>query len=60
MKRSPTLTEQLRAFKRQALHATRLQLHHPVTDQLMHWQSPLPSDMQELLNALEDDQAHPR
>ena len=57
---SPTLTEQLRAFKRQALHATRLQLHHPVTDQLMHWQSPLPSDMQELLNALEDDQAHPR
>ena len=57
---SSALTEQLRAFKRQALHATHLQLHHPVTDQELQWQSPLPSDMQELLNALEEDQTHHR
>ena len=57
---SSALTEQLRAFKRQALHATHLQLHHPVTDQELQWQSPLPPDMQELLNALEEDQTHHR
>ena len=57
---SPALTEQLRAFKRQALHATRLQLHHPVTNQEMHWQSPLPPDLQALLDALEEDQTHHR
>ena len=57
---SSALTEQLRAFKRQALHATHLQLHHPVTDKELQWQSPLPPDMQALLNALEEDQTHHR
>ncbi|MDX2312586.1 MAG: 23S rRNA pseudouridine(1911/1915/1917) synthase RluD [Gammaproteobacteria bacterium] len=50
---TPALIEQLSAFKRQALHATRLQLNHPVTDQQLEWQSPLPPDMQALLDALE-------
>jgi len=49
------LTEQLRAFKRQALHAAELRLHHPVSDQDMHWRSPLPPDIEELLEALEED-----
>lgn len=50
------LIEQLGCFKRQALHATRLRLQHPVNDQAMHWQSPLPADMRALLEALEDDE----
>ncbi len=49
------LTEQLRAFKRQALHAAELRLRHPVSDQDMHWRSPLPPDIEELLQALEED-----
>ena len=54
---SPALTEQLRAFKRQALHATRLQLKHPESDQPLQWQSPLPEDMQALLDALAENQS---
>ncbi len=50
------LAERLRAFKRQALHAEQLTLRHPVTEQAMHWRSPLPPDMQELLAALEEDE----
>ncbi len=52
------LIAQLRAFNRQALHAARLSLQHPVTAEPLTWQSPLPPDMQSLLNALEEDQ-HP-
>jgi len=54
----PELIAQLRAFKRQALHATRLRLHHPVSDDDLQWQSPLPPDMQALLNALQEDESH--
>jgi 23S rRNA pseudouridine1911/1915/1917 synthase len=50
------LTERLRAFKRQALHAEQLNLRHPLTEEAMHWRSPLPPDMQELLAALEEDE----
>lgn len=49
------LTEALRAFKRQALHATRLALEHPVSGEAMQWESPLPADMQALVEALEAD-----
>lgn len=56
----PELTGQLRAFKRQALHAARLRLRHPVSDDDMQWQSPLPPDMQALLNALQEDENHHR
>ena len=54
------LSEALRAFKRQALHAARLRLNHPVSNDEMQWQSPLPSDMKALLDALEEDQKHHR
>jgi 23S rRNA pseudouridine1911/1915/1917 synthase len=50
------LTKQLRAFRRQALHAAELRLQHPVSDDDMQWQSPLPPDMQALLEALEEDE----
>ncbi|HEY9198113.1 MAG TPA: 23S rRNA pseudouridine(1911/1915/1917) synthase RluD [Gammaproteobacteria bacterium] len=42
-------------FKRQALHATRLSLRHPVGGEVLEWHSPLPDDMVELIQALEDD-----
>ena len=36
-------------FKRQALHAWRLTVHHPVEQKLMTFEAPLPSDMKKLL-----------
>ena len=52
---TPALTAQLQAFQRQALHATRLKLTHPVTGRELAWEAPLPEDMQRLLAALEAD-----
>jgi 23S rRNA pseudouridine1911/1915/1917 synthase len=46
----------LREFKRQALHAARLGLHHPVTDEYFEWEQPLPDDMRNLLATLEDNE----
>jgi len=49
----------LREFRRQALHAIRLGLIHPVTGESMHWTCPLPADMHVLVEALEaDTRAH--
>jgi 23S rRNA pseudouridine1911/1915/1917 synthase len=45
----------LQAFRRQALHAARLELTHPETGELVTFESPLPSDMVALLEALESD-----
>ena len=42
----------LDAFKRQALHAWRLALVHPVSQLEMSWESPLPVDFAQLLEAL--------
>lgn len=39
-------------FARQALHAWRLGLVHPVTGKTMQWRCPLPDDMNELVAAL--------
>jgi 23S rRNA pseudouridine1911/1915/1917 synthase len=47
----------IQAFARQALHATRLGLIHPVTREAMEWQVPMPADMQKLLVALREAQA---
>ena len=49
---SAELEQLLRSFKRQALHAETLGLQHPVTDEYMEWQQPLPDDMVQLLHAL--------
>ncbi len=48
----PQLRELLASFHRQALHATRLALVHPVEGQMMEWQAPLPKDMLQLLNQI--------
>lgn len=49
------LIEALDAFKRQALHATRLALAHPLTGEALEWESPLPADMASLLEVMEAD-----
>jgi 23S rRNA pseudouridine1911/1915/1917 synthase len=45
----------LDAFPRQALHAFRLALVHPVTGAEMHWEAPLPVDFATLLEQLRGD-----
>lgn len=41
-------------FHRQALHATRLGLMHPLSGRLAQWEVPMPADMRELLDTLRD------
>ncbi len=56
---SPELLSFLRNFKRQALHAARLSLHHPITGEWMSWDAPTPPDFVELLKMLRADrQSH--
>ena len=43
------------SFKRQALHAIRLELAHPYTCEIMSWQAPVPEDMVTLTKALRKD-----
>ncbi len=52
---TPLLVEALSGFGRQALHAHRLALAHPVTGEWMEWEAPMPPDMQALLEALRTD-----
>jgi 23S rRNA pseudouridine1911/1915/1917 synthase len=42
----------LSGFPRQALHATRLALDHPVSGERVEWQAPMPQDMQQLLQQI--------
>lgn len=50
-----TLQDSLETFPRQALHAVQLTLPHPRTLEIMSWSSPLPNDMQWLLQQLQED-----
>jgi 23S rRNA pseudouridine1911/1915/1917 synthase len=52
---TPELVEQLRKFKRQALHASELGLVHPRTSEPMSWRAPLPDDMATLIESLRND-----
>lgn len=52
---SPTVIAALGAFRRQALHATRLVLAHPTTGRELAFEAPLPEDLAALLAVLEDD-----
>ena len=42
----------LRGFGRQALHARKLELEHPISGDTMSWEVPLPDDMKALLAVL--------
>lgn len=52
---SPALEQVLRGFRRQALHAARLGLQHPVSGKPLAWSVPIPDDLKVLLEALEED-----
>ena len=52
---APELVTALEGFKRQALHAARLKLEHPVTGKEVEWEAPLPADMVGLVEAMEAD-----
>lgn len=52
---SPELREALQSFKRQALHAQRLGFIHPVSQEFLEFEAPLPEDMQTLVNLLKED-----
>jgi 23S rRNA pseudouridine1911/1915/1917 synthase len=52
---TPELVAALGTFRRQALHAARLKLEHPVTGREVEWEAPLPADMTELVQAMEAD-----
>jgi 23S rRNA pseudouridine1911/1915/1917 synthase len=56
---APKLAEFLRGFKRQALHARRLALAHPLSGERLAWTVPPPADFAALLEVLrEDARAH--
>ena len=48
------LQEVLRSFRRQALHATRLEFSHPGSGELVSLEAPVPGDFARLLAALEE------
>ncbi|HEX6832088.1 MAG TPA: 23S rRNA pseudouridine(1911/1915/1917) synthase RluD [Rudaea sp.] len=54
---TPELTEALRGFKRQALHAEKLEFEHPVSGQTVSVSAAAPPDMQQLMLALREDTA---
>ena len=51
------LREAVSSFRRQALHAIRLGLTHPITNASMEWQIDLPEDMRVLLDAMRHQEA---
>ncbi len=52
---SPEFIQTLRAFDRQALHATMLRLYHPISGIEMEWHAPIPEDMQRLIAVMQED-----
>jgi len=57
-KASAELISCLRQFHRQALHAEHLKLIHPLSQQMIEWQAPLPEDMNRLIASLREDKQH--
>lgn len=49
------LREKLQRMTRQALHATRLTIKHPATDEMISWEVPMPKVMRELVEQLSLD-----
>lgn len=54
---SESLVETLRRFRRQALHASRLELAHPVSGEPLRFDSGVPEDFELLLEVLRQDAA---
>ncbi len=53
---SDELIEVLRGFKRQALHAEKLGLIHPLSGDYCQWQIAMPNDMETLVQVLQDNE----
>ena len=51
---SQTLAEALRKFRRQALHARRLEFIHPASGEPVGWEAGLPADFEHLLEVLRE------
>jgi 23S rRNA pseudouridine1911/1915/1917 synthase len=49
---SHEVAEALRTFPRQALHAARLELMHPISGHVLQFEAPMPQDMERLLEIL--------
>ncbi|MEQ1599524.1 MAG: 23S rRNA pseudouridine(1911/1915/1917) synthase RluD [Methylotenera sp.] len=54
-----TLRDAVAGFNRQALHAVKLGLIHPKTNEFMEWQIELPDDMKALLEAMRHEDPPP-
>ncbi|HEX6396248.1 MAG TPA: 23S rRNA pseudouridine(1911/1915/1917) synthase RluD [Steroidobacteraceae bacterium] len=54
---TPALTVALETFRRQALHAARLEFVHPESGKQVSFEAPLPQDFRKLLGVLERDLA---
>ncbi|WP_199458899.1 23S rRNA pseudouridine(1911/1915/1917) synthase RluD [Vibrio owensii] len=52
---SQELTEMIRGFDRQALHAVMLRFEHPVSGEELEFHAPVPDDMVEMTEALRKD-----
>lgn len=52
---SDELAAAIKGFRRQALHATRLELVHPERGERVSWEAPLPADMRRLVDLLVED-----
>ncbi len=50
---SPELRGLLQQFQRQALHASMLSFVHPISEETLTFEAPLPDDFQILLHALD-------
>lgn len=55
-KLEPDISDGIRALNRQALHAAVLQITHPITKEVMRFESDLPDDLQHILTMLRDVQ----
>ena len=57
---TPEFSAYMARFPRQALHAVKLELEHPITGEYLSFESPIPADIEELLVKLREDTAlHP-
>ncbi|GMQ83448.1 MAG: 23S rRNA pseudouridine(1911/1915/1917) synthase RluD [Gammaproteobacteria bacterium] len=52
---SPALRDALSGFRRQALHATRLELNHPASGEAVSWEIGMPEDFSQLLDVLRSE-----
>jgi 23S rRNA pseudouridine1911/1915/1917 synthase len=54
---APAVRAALGGFRRQALHAARLELKHPASGAALTFEAPLPADLADLLAVLREDAA---